>query len=286
VSPSTPIRFITLWTFMVGGVMGCSDDSNAGSKAASCDIPSDDTGLQDSGDPKPPEPGDDSGASETGDTADTADTADTGTAADTGGADTGATASGHPPWPEGTDPFADSVVSFTPGPDAGFGADLLPGIILGSPHGGGTGAGSLHVLSLGEGGEIILEMTDLSIIDGPGTDLLVFENPFGGWIETGMVAASEDGETWFEWPCDPLDAAGGFPGCAGVAAVYASPELDIDPTDPATAGGDRFDLALLGLATARFIRIRDSGANAHGYGGIAGGFDLDAISAVNWTADE
>ena len=175
------------------------------------------------------------------------------------------------------DPFADAIVSFSPGEGAGFGQDALPDVVLGAPRGGGA-MGSLDVLSLGREGSIVLELTDLGLVDGPGPDLLVFENPFPGWLETGVVGVSDDGATWFEWPCDDADSDGGFPGCAGVQQVWASPGNDIDPTDPATAGGDAFDLADLGVTQARFVRIRDTGAND--YQGTSGGFDLDALAVV------
>ena len=176
------------------------------------------------------------------------------------------------------DPFADSVVSFEPGDGAGFGQDELPDVVLGSPDGTEAGAPSLDVLSLGDGGVIVLGLEDLALTDGEGTDLLVFENPMEAWSETGIVAVSDDGETWTEWPCDSEDEDNGFPGCAGVGIVYAGPE-GADPTDPSAAGGDAFDLADIGVERARFVRITDSGANA--YDGETGGFDLDAIAVVN-----
>jgi hypothetical protein len=182
----------------------------------------------------------------------------------------------------GPDPFADAVVSFEPGDSAGYGQDGLPEVVLGSPEGGGADAGSSDVLSLGEGGVIVLQFTDMGLVDGDGPDLLVFENAFTGWLETGVVAVSEDGETWHEWPCADDDADGGYPGCAGTQPVYANSDNGIDPTDPAEAGGDAFDLADLGLARARFVRIRDSGANP--YSGESGGFDLDAIAVENGEA--
>lgn len=198
------------------------------------------------------------------------DSADSGTA-DSGTADSGTTSSAD-------DPFADRVVSFTPGAGAGFGQDQLPDIVLGSPEGGGK-TGSTDVLSLGNNGEIVLAFDDIGLVDGKGPDLLVFENPFPGWTETGVVAASEDGETWLEWPCDATDDSNGFPGCAGVGLVWASSDNGIDATDPQVAGGDAFDLAELGLAHARYVRIRDSGLNS--YDGTTGGFDLDAVAVVN-----
>lgn len=176
----------------------------------------------------------------------------------------------------GPDPFADSIVSFEPGDNAGFGQDLLPDVVLGPPEGGGE-SGSLDVLSLGREGRIVLGFDDIGLVDGDGPDLLVFENPFPGWTETGEVSVSEDGETWETWPCDP--ASEGSPGCAGLGLVWANSDDDIDPTDPETAGGDAFDLADLGMARARYVAIVDSGANS--YDGVAGGFDLDAIAIVH-----
>jgi hypothetical protein len=46
------------------------------------------------------------------------------------------------------------------------------------------------------------------------------------------------------------------------------------------AGGDAFDLAELGLAVARFIRITDANTR-NGVAGIAEGFDLDTIVALH-----
>src|SRR5690349_11142712 len=81
------------------------------------------------------------------------------------------------------DPWADRVVSFTPGPGAGFGQDKFPGVVLGPPSGGGGMSGSLDVLTLGKSGVIELEFTDFIAVDGPGVDLLVFENGFTGFFE-------------------------------------------------------------------------------------------------------
>ena len=52
---------------------------------------------------------------------------------------------------------------------------------------------------------------------------------------------------------------------------------DDGPFDVATAGGDAFDLADVGLAEARYVRITDRGD----LGGLAGVFDLDAVGIVN-----
>lgn len=166
-------------------------------------------------------------------------------------------------------PWADRVVTFMPGAGAGFGQDEFPEVVLGPPRGQGASSGSLDVLSLGREGFITLEFTDFVAIDGPGVDLLVFENPFSGFTETGVVAVSDDGIDWRE-----------FSARAGLNPVFSNPDNGISGTDPTVSGGDAFDLAELGLQRVRFVRITDSGANRF-YGPPGGGFDLDALSVVN-----
>lgn len=183
------------------------------------------------------------------------------------------------------DAFADRVVSFSPGESSGFGADCFPYVVLGPPW-GSAGQQSLDVLTLGKKGSIVLAFDDVGLVDGPGTDLLVFENPLSAFPETGEVEVSADGQAWFKWPCDGTNKDAGYPGCAGVRTVQSSPDNGIPATDPERAGGDRFDLATLeGLPDAgfvgRFVRIADTGLNA--YSGSNGGFDLDAVAVVNGT---
>jgi len=227
------------------------------------------------------DPGEDSGLTtpvDTGntDTATNGDTAlDTGPFSDpdTGGDDTGSDECDPPDYGEPGDPFADAVVSFTPGEGAGFGEDEFPENVLGPPLGAGASAGSLDVLALGEEGQIILEFTDRILIDGPGVDLLVFENPFPGWWELGIVGVSNDGKTWSEWTCAGDDPE--LTGCAGVNPVLSHPDNCIDATDPEVAGGDGFDLADLDVSEARYVRIRDWPDGGEKT------FDLDAIAIVN-----
>lgn len=180
-------------------------------------------------------------------------------------------------------PFAIGVTAFEPGPGAGFGQDRMPDVVLGPPRGGGVLAGSTDVVALGVGGTITLEL-GVAAIDGPGPDLIVFENAFhvGGrattFAEPAIVEVSDDGATFVAFAC-AHDQAPEYAGCAGVAAVHASPENGIDPTDPQAAGGDAFDLADVGVARARFVRIRDAGGGAEG--GDTAGFDLDAVAVVH-----
>lgn len=185
------------------------------------------------------------------------------------------------------DRFVTHVVSFTPGPCAGFGQSAMPDVVFGPPHGAGDAQGGYDVVSLGVGGEIVLGFDD-AIVDGVGDDFVVFENAFfaGGnstrvAADLGEVAVSDDGATWTAFPCTATTYP--FGACAGWHPVYSSPENGISPVAP-EAGGDRYDLAAIGVARARFVRIRDmrsnddcpAGAPVKNYG-----FDLDAIVSVN-----
>ena len=180
--------------------------------------------------------------------------------------------------------YATDVVSFTPGANAGFGQPELPGVVLGPPVPGDPSSGSLDVLSLGVGGEIVLGFGNRVITDGPGPDLVIWENVFwtngddtNPFAELGEVAVSADGDQWDVFPCDPGLTDSFDAGCAGWR-----PRRDFDPCvvplDPAVSGGDPFDLADLGVTDIRFVRIRDlaeSGLPS------SAGFDLDAVGAVH-----
>ncbi|MFH1830686.1 MAG: hypothetical protein ABH871_07925 [Pseudomonadota bacterium] len=191
--------------------------------------------------------------------------------------------------PSGTDGqpcqgFAQAIHSVSYGAAAGFGQSLLPDIVLGPPRGNGAGSGSLHVLSLGKGGQIILDLGTCPAVDDAGEDFIVFENAFyiGGnpqapYAELATVGVSNDGINFTDFPC----SSGGYPytGCAGWHAVFSHPENEIDPFDPSVAGGDAFDLADIGVAKARYVRIVDDGDGPSV--GTTAGFDLDAIAVVN-----
>jgi hypothetical protein len=184
-------------------------------------------------------------------------------------------------------PYARSVVSFTPGAFAGFGADRFPEIVLGPPGGEGRGAGSLDVLSLGVGGEIVLDFGDRTIEDGPGPDFVVFENPFYPegdrtqvFAEPAAVAVSADGDSFVEYDCDAEgDGDGRFEGCAGVTPTERYDPFEVAPIDPELTGGDVFDLAALGLPEARFVRLVDRARDGSGNNA---GFDLDAVGLIHF----
>lgn len=183
-------------------------------------------------------------------------------------------------------PFGVEVVSFTAGQGAGFGHE---GNVLGPPEGGGVSAGSLDVLSLGGGGEIVVRLGSPAV-DVEGPDLLVFENPFVtsgmetvSYVELGEVSVSDDGERWQTFSCATEDEE--HSGCGGLEPVLAHPDLDVDPRDPAAAGGDAFDLADVGLSEAWFVRVRDLSTGRPSLGLENYGFDLDAVAAVHTWGD-
>jgi hypothetical protein len=179
-----------------------------------------------------------------------------------------------------SDPFADCVQELVEIEGSDFGHEGLPEVVLGPP------GGSLDVASLGCGGSITLYFEDPVIADGPGPDLIVFENPFSDeFPEPGQVSVSEDGETWHAFDCDPV----ALEGCAGLTPVTTD-DGSVDYTDPARAGGDAFDLADLGVERARYVRIDDVSADYWADAGDdycdpgqagKGGFDLDAVAAIN-----
>lgn len=196
--------------------------------------------------------------------------------------------SGHcEPSDEGnSDPFADCVEQLTAAPGVSFGHDMMPDIVLGAPAGEGPSMGGTDVVSLGCGGSITLAFDAPWPTDGPGPDLLVFENPFVAgsitFVEPAQVLVSEDGTAWHAFPCEP-DGIDPLPaGCAGLSPVLANDETTA--VDPATAGGDAFDLAQLGLSHARYVRIVDRTYEHYGSetwcAGATGGFDLDAVVAL------
>jgi hypothetical protein len=110
------------------------------------------------------------------------------------------------------------------------------------------------VVSLGRNGYVALAF-DRPIVDGDGPDFIVFENAFlwgenqvfGEWM---TVSVSEDGIGWVAFPYDTLSGAG----MAG-----RSPTLSATTwADPLVCGGDGFDLATVGLAQVRYVRVQDA----------------------------
>ncbi len=166
------------------------------------------------------------------------------------------------------------------------------------------------------GGSVVLAFEDNIVELGPGEDFTVFENVFfiGGdpnrrFMEPAIVSVALFEGEWFRFPIDVVPPAGPSStpmemdpfyynrGFAGRNATTGD-----DPTDPARSGGDSFDidqLGISGLTWIRYIRIQSTGHQAirDDFGGdpvrhldmlgsISGegssGFDLDAVSAVNY----
>lgn len=207
-------------------------------------------------------------------------------------------------------PFAARVIAFDTRGNAGGGI-FAPANMLGAPQGGGLGQGSLHVHSLGSGGWATLGF-DVTIVDGPGCDLIVSENAFsaGGFdvfAEAVYVAVSSDGVNFARFPsryAGPGWAAGAlgvrphgsYAGLAGQSPVFPF----TDPRDVVDAGGDAFDLADLGgdplvvlgvvdLQAIHFVRLTDvrSGIDRDSNGvpildAESGSADIDAVTAVHF----
>jgi hypothetical protein len=170
--------------------------------------------------------------------------------------------------------FITSVVehAFGPGQDhnqvGGFPDALYGPPVAGSPS---------SVVSLGNGGHVVVAFGESVIVDGPGVDFTVFENPLASFRELATVAVSDDGIVWYEYPCTAARNASDYGYCAGVNRVWSTPTNGVDPLDPAVSGGDSYDLADVGLQRARFVRITDR-PDLIGDDGV---FDLDAVAIVN-----
>lgn len=159
--------------------------------------------------------------------------------------------------------------------DAGYGAASFPEIIYDMPE-----DSLLDVVSFGTGGKLTIQLNDYVIVDGVGDDFTVFENPFDDWFEAAQVSVSNDGVTYHDFSCD---AFGSGEGCAGVHAVNYSSNPD-DMRDPEISGGDSFDLADVGLAQVKYVKIIDQETCIEdGYlcKSDTIGFDLDALAIVN-----
>ena len=217
------------------------------------------------------------------------------------------------------DPYADRVVKHSPLSANAYGANALPANVTGPPSGIGAFAGTTDVASLGAistapgGGSITLEFTDNIIELKPGLDVTVFENVIfeGGdaqnrFMEPGLIEVALFDDQWHSLPSSVNPSAEGtltHPAyyTSGIAGVNAT--TGEDPSNPSRSGGDSFDLDALptadaGLRWVRYIRIRSPGdkvtldsygnpirhtsANSALSGKTSSGFDLDAVSAVNW----
>ena len=138
-------------------------------------------------------------------------------------------------------PYVDRVVSFTPGNPANPAFDN-PDSTLGPPD--FNSAALSGFLTLGVGGSITVEFVDNQAVDGPGPDIEIFGDP--GNDEQWTVEVSADGVDYRSF------------GLVGERTTI--------------------DLAVVGLTSARFVRLTDSGNPS---GGVSPGAELDAVQALN-----
>jgi len=213
-----------------------------------------------------------------------------------------------------SDDYATSVAAVVPGPLAAGTTSSA----LGAPTGGGLFGGSLLVYTLGVKGSLTLVFNS-SMYDGPGTDLIVCENPFYLlsssviFAEAMYVEVSSDGAsfarfpTTYSGPLVPIPPTSGadprwYTGFAGIMPVSANPSAGVNPLDVVAGGGDAFDFADLAddpavvqgavdLDNIGFVRLVDveagqdidtSGTPVFDCGlGTGAAADVDACVAVN-----
>jgi hypothetical protein len=185
-----------------------------------------------------------------------------------------------------SDPWADTAYFVYEPPNSGYGSGHFPGNVCGPPDSNATECVPTNdpkeIRSLGTGGILILEFNDNSIIDEPGPDFTVFENPFFIlctttvvcdtvyiFAETGIISVSQDGDSFIQFPYDSVC----WEGLAGV-----TPTTGENPLDPTVSGGDAFDLADVGLSWASYVRIQDAANLVKDKGED---FELDAVVAVH-----
>jgi hypothetical protein len=164
--------------------------------------------------------------------------------------------------------LADEIVEAPGATGIGFGD---PSRATNGVRGGGTYAGSLDVYSLDyrERRHLVLGFSGEPVRDGPGADLVVFENGFrererdAYFMDPVVVEVSIDREQWLAFPHDYLASdettyephPAAWEGFAGVTPVTLHAEHgDTDPLAP-TAGGDAFDLADLVGRSAEESRL-------------------------------
>ncbi len=175
---------------------------------------------------------------------------------------------------EGTVAYADTVIEAPGATGEGFrdASRAVNGV-----RGAGDSMGSLDVFSLGytpgEDDHIVLRWAGQRVTDGPGADVVVFENAFvvtpgSNFIDAAIVEVSRDGTTWVAFPHDYRaeddgaysSSPGDWLGFAGVTPVRLDVDANpVDPFDAEAAGGDAFDLATLPSDDPEALAIREEG---------------------------
>jgi len=164
-------------------------------------------------------------------------------------------------------------------------------------------AGDNGVVSLGDGGKVILTFNGI-IYDDDGPDFAIFENSFSDYfLELGIVEVSSDGENYFPFPSVSLTQTDSQVVSFGL----------LDPTNIYNLAGkyrglygSPFDLAELSdidnldINAITHVRITDvvgsiddeyASYDSEGYiindpyptAFESGGFDLDAVGVIHWS---
>ncbi len=140
--------------------------------------------------------------------------------------------------------WAERVVHFRHGLGVGD-AWLDPKGAIGKPDCDNCRAHPETIVSLGIGGELIVDFGENAFHDGDGDDLTIFEV---GFVEPVRVAVSENGKTWFE---------------IGTGQTRVN----------------NFDLAEHGLSGRNFrqVKLTDGGGSAKSWRAGTPGVDIDAV---------
>lgn len=224
--------------------------------------------------------------------------------------------------------YASQVVSTSPGSNQNSSFDNTD-LALGGPQGTGVGSGSFDVYNLGVSGSITLSFNTAtqtrSITNGTGADFIVFGNAFYAGSQTNasyaklmFVEVSSNGTNFARFPVTSNTASSVGPygtidpanvsGFAGVHPTQANVKTNqIDPFDPAVAGGDAFDLSALtqnslvksglvdlnAISEIRLVDVLGDGSlldqNNHPIYDPSGapfdiGSNLDAVAVIHGTA--
>ncbi len=187
-------------------------------------------------------------------------------------------------------PWADEVIEATG--DAS--------LAVNGAHGFGQHQGSTDVysLTLDPDEALILGWSDAILTDGPGVDIVVFENPFdygdgARFMDLVVVSVSPNGTDFVNFPHEYLAADPKFwspdpddwEGFAGKTPVLLNEDSNpADPFDPVASGGDGFDFADLPAGDPLVQDILAEGAVAvrlvsapFPKDPISNGADIDAV---------
>ena len=204
--------------------------------------------------------------------------------------------------------LADTVVDAPGATGTGFGDSTRA---VNGVRGAGTGSGSLDVFSLGyvpdQNDHITLAWSNGRLLNGPGPDLVVFENPFltgsTTFMDIVLVEVSIDGIEFRALAHDYIAPnlavyvanPALWPGFAGRTPVLLNIDTHpVDPFDAGAAGGDQLDLdTVVGddpVAQAirangvRFVRLVSAPARIDPHtgaryvrAGISNGADIDGV---------